>query len=252
MADDPYFIYFGYNNQAEGWRIPVNPESIEIREAGQGKTYTIVGKGGGTDETRAGEVNVIKSPKLKEVTFSSLFPAQAYPFVLEASTLREPMQYVLDIRRWMETKHPIRFIFVGHHAAIEASNDRKEKDLNFPASIESFEWKEVAGAPGDIEYTISLKEYVFYSARRVVQVTNDAGETVPVVQPPDREDERVFPETYTLQKDDTLTSVSCKFYVDANGYPDSSRYRDIMELNGITLEETYTLQIGRVIKLPPP
>jgi hypothetical protein len=28
--------------------------------------------------------------------------------------------------------------------------DKREMEINTPASIESFEWKEVAGSPGDI------------------------------------------------------------------------------------------------------
>ncbi|GAA4828056.1 LysM peptidoglycan-binding domain-containing protein [Paenibacillus vulneris] len=244
MADDPYFIYLGYNNQAEGWRIPVNPESIEIKDEGQSKTYNIVGKGGGTDETRAGEINIIKSPKLKEVTFSSIFPAQVFPSVIDPHLFFEPMKYVKDIRRWMETKHPIRFIFVGHHAALETASDSKEKDLNFPASIESFEWREVAGSPGDIDYTLRLKEYVFYSARLAKPVTLPSGETVIVQEPPDRPDERVRPETYTLQKDEGLRAAAKRVF------GDDSRWKEIQELNGIPDHMLKKLPIGMVLKIP--
>jgi hypothetical protein len=241
-----YEIELSFNNKAEKFRIPVNPETIEIRESGNGKTYDIIGKGGSTEETRAGEINVIKNPKLREVSFSSIFPAQHYPFVV-SSNLLQPMEYVAFIRKWMATKRPIRFVYAGAYAqySMQAS-DNKILDISMPASIEKFEWREVAGSPGDIEYNLSLKEYVFYSARRVTVSTNTAGETVLIQQPPDRPDERIRPETYKLQAGDTLIHVAMKFY---NG--DSTRWSDIQKYNGLTDAQLKSLPIGLDIRLPP-
>ncbi|MCP3773660.1 peptidoglycan-binding protein LysM [Paenibacillus sp. MZ04-78.2] len=257
--EDHYFIYLSFNNQAEGWRLPVNPESIEISEEGQGKTYNIVGKGGGTEETRAGEINVIQSPKLRTVSFSSFFPSKShnYPFIVQgirefnkdyqylSDGIHSPMKYVRDIRKWMETKHPIRFMYIVRRKREDGTLDKEgDRDLNFPASIEKFEWKEVAGSPGDIEYSLSLKEYVFYSARNIPIVVDANGETA-LIQKPERPKERVIPETYALVKDDWLIKVALKFY------NDSSRARDIQKLNRIRNSKLRYLPIGMVLKLPP-
>lgn len=245
-----YEIHLSWNNQTEGFIIPVNPESIEVKEEGQGKTYNIVGKGGNTDETRAGEVNVIKSPKLKEVSFSSIFPNQIYPFVKDVP-LFVPMHYINLIRKWSESKHPIRFIFAGSYNALAtASNIADLSDLNFPASIESFTWKEVAGGSGDIEYTLSLKEYVFYAARSVIPTTLADGSTVLKKEPPLRPDERIRPQTVTLQANDSLSkaiyNVSKKYFGQGE-----KRSRDIQLLNGISDAEMMGPAVaGRVIKLP--
>ncbi|SCW57204.1 LysM domain-containing protein [Paenibacillus tianmuensis] len=261
--EDNYFIYLSFNNQAEGWRLPVNPESIEISEEGQGKTYNIVGKGGGTEETRAGEINVIQSPRLKTVSFSSFFPSKShnYPFIVKgipeltpntpnyrylSDGIHDPMKYVKDIRKWMETKHPIRFMYIVRRRREDGKLDNaSDRDLNFPASIEKFEWKEVAGSPGDIEYSLSLKEYVFYSARNVQPVMNAKGETVLVQQQPARPNEGVMPETHIFQDGDSLTKISTKYY------GDSARAREIQELNGISDSEVEGIQNGTVLKLPP-
>ncbi|MFB0840954.1 LysM peptidoglycan-binding domain-containing protein [Paenibacillus oleatilyticus] len=246
-----YEIHLGFNNGAEGFQIPINPESIEIREPGKGKTYDIVGKGGGTEETRAGEINVIKNPGLREIKFSSIFPARPaptfkVPYILEKVPLFEPMWYVGMIRKWMETKHPIRFIYIGSYAEhLKTKGITDKSDISIPASIESFDWKEVAGSPGDIEYTLSLKEYVFYSARLSKLQTKPNGEQVLVQQPPGQPDERVMPETYTMVLGDTLNKISKRFYGDTH------RARDIQKLNGITDAQTKQLLPGRVLKLPP-
>lgn len=247
MAGDfQYTIYLSFNNQAEGFVIPVNPESIEIKEGGQGKTYDIVGKGGGTDETRAGEINVIKNPHLKEISFSSIFPSQWYPFVT-SEHLFQPMYYINLIRKWQESRHPIRFVYAGHYT--ESALEQKIinlADINIPASIESFEWKEVGGSPGDIEYTLKLKEYVFYSARSVKVGTDSNGNTVLIQEPPKRPDERIRPLTYRLKKGDTLLRISKRFL------GTDARWREIKELNGFTDADlkNFDAFAEKVIKIP--
>lgn len=227
-----YAIYLSFNNQEEGFRIPVNPESIEIKEGAQGKTYDIVGSG-----DQAGEINVIKSKKLLDISFSSIFPASHYPFVV--APLLEPMRYVNFIKGWMRAKRPIRFIYAGR---VYNLADNKA-DINIAASIESFTWKEVAGSPGDIEYSLELKEYRFYSALKA-EIAQVDGQTMVTTLPPDRPDERERPTTYTLIEGDYLWKVAHHLL------GDGSRYKEIQVLNGIRDCDLKKLPIGLEILLP--
>lgn len=246
MASYKYEIFLSFNNNAEGWKIPVNPESIDIARGGKGKTYAIVGPRGSTalkdaDLIGSGEINVIESPKLMEVSFSSIFPATQYPFVV--APLFKPMKYIEDIRRWMQTKHPIRFIFVGSNAMLPQDQSESEQDINIAASIEKFDWKEVAGSPGDIEYSIALKEYKFYAAQKVVEATAANGNTV-LHKQPSAPDTRVRPLTYTLQPGDNLWQVGMKVF------GRDGRWRDIQKLNNIADANLKKLQVGMVLKIP--
>ncbi|MBP1990207.1 LysM peptidoglycan-binding domain-containing protein [Paenibacillus eucommiae] len=246
-----YEIYLSYDNEYEGFRIPILPEEIEVKESGNGKTYEILGQGGGTEETRAGEINVIKNPSLREVSFSGIFPALtslSNSYIEVKHEIFEPMRYIRFIRSWMASKRPIRFIFIGSQTLSQQErNVTITGDLNFPASIESFDWKEVAGSPGDIEYTLQLKEYVFYSARKAVVKTQPDGEKVVVQQPSARLNEKVVPDKYITQPGDTLPQIAMKFY-----NQDSSRAEDIRKLNGISQAEALasSLKSGLVLKLP--
>ncbi|MGG1556237.1 LysM peptidoglycan-binding domain-containing protein [Paenibacillus ferrarius] len=244
-----YEIHLSFNNNEEGFQIPVNPETIELTASGNGKTYDIIGPNGGTNETRAGEINVITSPKLREVSFSGIFPAKWYPFVT-SEKLYEPMYYVKLIEKWMATKHPIRFVYGAHYEQHLVEQYFRGQDINFPASIEKFSWKEDAGSSGDLEYSLSLKEYVFYSARRVVVKTDSNGESVAISQQKRRPDDRIRPETYMLKDGETLLDVSKKFYETSNGDPDSSRYLDIQELNKLSDADVRKLKAGTLLKLP--
>ncbi|MGG1555004.1 LysM peptidoglycan-binding domain-containing protein [Paenibacillus ferrarius] len=244
-----YEIHLSYNNNQEGFQLPVNPESIEVSRGGNSKIYDIVGPNDGKSEVRGGEVNVIKGPKLREISFDGLFPAQYYPFVT-TSVVYEPMYYVRAIENWMATKRPIRFIYTGHYSDRLASQNFSAQELNLPVSIEKFEWKEEAGGSGDIEFSLSLKEYVFYGIRKVSIVSDGVGRAAAIPQAARRPDERVRPSTHTWTAGDSMTKVAMRYYETDAGKPDSSRSKDIQTMNGLTNAQVAKLKVGSVLKLP--
>ncbi len=135
----------------------------------------------------------------------------------------------------MGSRQPIRFIF---------TSDRF--DINTLASIESFDWKEVAGGAGDIDYDIKLKRYVPYAAQKVVisQQTPIDAVVATTIATPARLDETQQPKTYALVAGDTLWAVAKEYL--GNG----ARWPEIQKKNDITDAEIRRLQIGRVLKLP--
>ncbi|WP_341279356.1 LysM peptidoglycan-binding domain-containing protein [Paenibacillus sp. FSL H8-0537] len=213
-----YGIWLSYDNQKSGFRLPVNPAELQISDATSGKSYDVSG---------LGEINVIQSPKLTEISFDSFFPAPGANYSFVASeTLFEPYVYLTLLQDWMKKKRPIRFIFTG-----------ASFDLNLAVSIEKFEWREAAGS-GDIEYSLGLKKYVFYKARPVKINKNQKKGSKK------ERDTKETPKTYTLVSGDTLIGVAKK------QLGNESRWKEIQKLNGIADSELRKLQIGRVLKLP--
>jgi len=230
MADEkPFFMSLSWNNGVERWEFPVLPPKVTIKRNGSGQEYRIIG---------SGPITTIEKPELAEISFESFFPAQRYPFVT-SSVLYEPHTYVNYINKWMHSGHPARFTYVGKNTA------DTETKIWIPVTFASFERWEEGGSPGDIFFSLKLKEYVFYAPRRVKTIEMPDGSKKQVEQPAERWDPRVPPTTYTLKPGDTLARVSLRIY------GDTDRWRDIMELNGITLDETKRLQVGRVLQLPP-
>lgn len=219
-----YGIQLSFNNKQEVIEIPVMPSSIGLTEGGNGKGYNVVG---------LGEINVIKDAKLTEYQFSSIFPYYRYHFV-HTKKLLSPVQYIEFINRWMRKRHPIRLIIKSDLY-----------DVNTPASIESFEWKEVAGSQ-DIEYSIKLKKYVFYSAQKVAVIKSAAGKKAakPTAQKKTRPNEKVTPKTYKVQKGDYMYAIAKKTLGDGN------RWREIKSLNSLSDAEIKNLKVGRVLKIP--
>ncbi|OPA76618.1 peptidoglycan-binding protein LysM [Paenibacillus selenitireducens] len=221
-----YGIQLSYNNKEEVIDLPVMPPSISVNEGSNGKDYNVVG---------LGEINVIKDAKLTEYEFSSIFPGHLYPFV-HTEDLLSPGVYVEYLNRWKRTRRPIRFI---------VKSDLY--DINTPASIESFEWKEVAGTQ-DIEYSIKLKKYIFYAAKQVKVTKADAtGKTEAkstTKTQNTRPNEKVPPKTYTVKKGDTLSAIAKRTLGDA------SRWKEIQKLNNMSDADVKKLKIGRVLKIP--
>ncbi|MFU1798490.1 LysM peptidoglycan-binding domain-containing protein [Paenibacillus azoreducens] len=219
-----YGVELSFNNKSEVLQLPINPSKIEVSESGQGNTYDVVG---------LGQVNVIKDRELTEYSFSGLFPAQRYRF-LTTKDLLHPVEYIKMIDKWMATKKPIRFIFTSD-----------TYDINTPASIESFIWKEVAGSGGDIEYDIKLKKYVFYAAKKIVkQATSAGGKVQQKTKTAARPNDKQKPKTYTMVAGDTLWKVA------KTKLGDGTRWKEIQKLNGIKDFELKKLPVGKVLKLP--
>lgn len=230
-----YGIWLSYNNQEEGFQLPVMPGSIEIGDGSSGKTYDVAG---------LGEINVIKNPKLTDYSFSSFFPAagkrhangekpgiMVEPFV-SASILLRPVEYVLYLKGWMETKRPIRFVFIGDSF-----------DINTPVSIESFDWKEVAGGGGDIEYTLKLKKYVFYTAQKATAVSESQDGYIKK-EPAKRPSEVKLSGNYTIMPGDDLWSIAKRFL------GSGERWYEIQALNAIPNDQLKNLPEGKVIRIP--
>lgn len=218
-----YGIWLSFNNQEEGFELPILPSEIGPSISGDGSEHDVSG---------LGKINVIKDRTLAKYQIESIFPARPYPFIT-ATVLLEPRAYVDYIMRWWDSKRPIRFVAVT-----------ETMEINTPASIESFEWREVAGSPGDIQFSLQLKEYKFYAARLLQPVVQRPEMRVASASAEVRPDDRVQPKTYTLVAGDTLWKVAQKIL------GDGSRWREIQTLNGIKDVEIKRLQIGRVLKLP--
>lgn len=249
---EEYGFFLSFNNMEDIFQLPVNPETLEIKEGGNGKSYTIID---------LGEINTIAYPKLTEITIESIFPAQRYPFVsVPEGSLRKPFDYVELLKKWMTSRRPIRFVFSGIRDSqsqvkqeklnsigqdwLQESQFSEEQSftndfgVNMAVSIEGFNWKLSAGTSGDIEYTLSLKKYVFYQASPV-KVVKGA-----IKSEPKRANEKAAPSSYTLKAGDSLWSIAQKIL------GDGSKYKVIQKLNGIADNELRKLPVGKVIKLP--
>ncbi|WP_434302659.1 LysM peptidoglycan-binding domain-containing protein [Clostridium botulinum] len=224
-----YKMYLGINDGEEGFILPVLPEKIEFNEDGNNKTYDII---------NLGEINTINKPKLMEISFESFFPLNKGPYV-SSEQLFEPSFYIAKIREWRNKKQKIRFIFVG-----------SPLEVNDLFTIENFKPYEEGGEVGDIHYSIELKRYKNYAAKKVVIVapkTATANQSVKKViasSKAARPSNTNKPKTHTVTGNDTLWHIAKRYLGDGNKWP------QIYNLNKDKIKNPNLIYTGQVLRLP--
>lgn len=199
-------IYLSFNNQAEAFEFPVLPEEVEIKESGNNKSHIL---------QNIGEITVINRIKAPTLKLESFFPINSGPYVTSKYLLK-PNEYIEKIKRWRDTGKPVRLVITGTSVY-----------LSWACTIEDFSYKEKAGAVGDIEYTISFKEYRWFKVKKVEIVSDSKTSQPAIAKMEQRPVEKEIPKTYTVQTGDTLCSISKKCL------GDSGKYKEIAQKNHI-------------------
>lgn len=220
-----YKMYLGINDGEEGFILPVLPEKIEFDEDGNNKTYDII---------NLGEINTINKPKLMEISFESFFPKHKDPYV-SSEQLFEPSFYIAKIREWRDKRQKIRFIFTG-----------SPLEINDLFTIESFKPSEEGGEVGDIHYSIELKRYKNYAAKKVVIVNkkDNNKKAVKTSNNPLRPSNTNKPKTHTVSGNDTLWHIAKRYLGDGNKWP------QIYNLNKDKIKNPNLIYTGQVLRLP--
>ena len=131
-------IYLKFGSQKV--LLPVNPEEISISFPTDNKDYDVIG---------TGQVVVQRKPALQEVSWEGFFPASSSdPYV--NSRANDPEYYVKKIQTAMKSQQKIRLIITRDELF----------DTNLRCIVSEFEITDKGGEPGDIYYSIKLREYL--------------------------------------------------------------------------------------------
>lgn len=188
-------FWLTYNNGKEKIRLPVNPESITVSSPFGYEDINV---------NQLGEITIIGERELKEYSFESFLPRDYNPTYCEYTNIPKPWDVVKTLERWRDSRKPCRLIITG-------------TPINTPVTIRDFEYEpDKAGSPGDIYFSITLKEYRFVSFARA-QPNKPPQKTRP--------GSRSKPKTYVVKKGDCLWKIAQRFY------GKGSEWRKIYEAN---------------------
>ena len=165
------------SNKDESIQLPVVPASFNI-EDGQNNVVVNI--------NNRGEANLPGKKALRELTLTAFFPNQDYSFLV-CERLSDPYEYIDWLRARKNKGTVMRVIITG-------------ADINFMCLIESLEYGE-DDASGDVNYTISLKEYVNLAAtekKKSSSTTKRIGKSAA--------------QAYVVKKGDTLKKIAKKVY----------------------------------------
>jgi hypothetical protein len=194
-------FWLTFNKGAEKIRLPVNPESISVSSPFGHEDIRV---------NQLGEYTVIGDRELKEFTFESFLPRDYNPTYCEYTNIPDPWTVISTIESWRDSRRPCRLIITG-------------TPINTPVTIRDFTYQpDRAGRPGDIYFSIALKEYRFVSFRKIETKSSNK---VTTQSKPKRPSTKETPKTYTVKKGDSLWKIA------KNVYGDGSKWRQIYDAN---------------------
>ena len=124
----------------DGQYVPIPPEKISIKVDGDNKTMTLI---------NLGEVNILRNPKLTEISFDLLLPNQYYPFAF-----------------YSDGKYK------GADEYRYAPNDKKIFNTILTVSLERLTITDSVSDGFDSRVSLEFKEYRKYGAVKVKKIPN--------------------------------------------------------------------------------
>ncbi len=219
-----YAIFFDKDNTT--YRLPTNPEQIEISSNQSIEKYEIL---------KLGQIAVPTHMELKEYSFECEFPYNPLHYVETSGEFEDPDFYIELFQKWREEKEPVRFI---------ASNGIGD-DINTLVLIEELIITEKAGEEGDKYINFRLVEYREFGKKSVIVPTSTSvGAVVTTEEVPTPKVNPKSNGTYTVQSGDTLWSIAKKYY------GDGSKYTEIVNANSDNIKNPNLIYVGQKLVIP--
>lgn len=222
-----------YNVYLDGVLLPITPSKIQTRIKNQNKTINLINEG---------EVNILKSAGLTEITFDVLIPQVKYLFAVYTHGFKKADYYLNRFEQMKTRKQPFQFI-----CSRVSPSKKLLFETNLKVSMEEYEIEEDAKNGLDIKVAIKLKQYREYGTKEVKIAAAKAKTTTKptaTVSRPRTTESAPKAKTYTVAKGDTLWNIAKKKL--GNG----ARYTEIYNLNKGKIKNPNRIYPNQVVTLP--
>lgn len=206
--------------------FPITPERFEIRCGSNNKVIDLL----------SGEnINILRSPMLKEITFKAILPEEKYPFCKYYGGFVSGKKIAGRIEQMKKDNEIIQFIvfrsvglrYLGH--------------INIRVNVEDFTIEESAEQGVDSVISIRLKEYRYYYTRRY---TENADGSISPNGVKSTETAYSGRGTVTVKNGDTLWDLAKKYY------GSGSRYMEIYDANRDKISDPRLILPGQELVIP--
>ncbi|MBB6673022.1 LysM peptidoglycan-binding domain-containing protein [Cohnella nanjingensis] len=203
--------------------FPVNPEEVTIRREKQYETVNIIS---------LGEIDVPQAEKVKEITFSSFFPAEYDESYCRYYPVKDPKTAMDYLTTCMVAKKPLRLII--------ASGDVKV--INALVLLSAHNTSLKGGEPGDIYFEVTFRTWRPMQVRTATATKPASASKATTAV---RSDTKPVPKTYTVVTGDNLSSIAKRLL------GSSSKWSAIYEKNKATIgSDPNKIKPGQKLVIP--
>lgn len=214
--------------------LPVTPSKLNIKINNANKTVTLI------DE---GEINILKTAALTDISFECMIPQNNYPFAVFNLGFVSASMFLDYFEGLKTSKKPFQFIVVRTRP-----NGIPLFNTNIKVAMEDYTVKEDWKQGIDLIVKIALKQYRDYGTKTVKIKEGDSAETPEATAQNSRSQETSpMPEqiqTYTAKTGDTLFNIA------KSVYGDGELYTKILEGNG-GISSPNNISPGQAITIHP-
>ena len=205
-----YIFYF--DDGSDLLTFPITPGALSIKVGSNNKVITMINEG---------DINILKSPSLVEVSFEARFPMRKYPYSREVSDFQT---YFDKFKELKEKKKSFRF------KVVRATPSAKRLwDTDLLVALEDFTITEDANEGDDVLIEFKLKQYKEYGVK-ILPNSTEKTTTSTSEQPRSSNNAPTEPKPYTIKSGDCLWNIA------KAAYGDGSKWRAIYDANKTVLD----------------
>ena len=213
-----YNFYFAYGSDV--LTFPITPGELTISVGSNNQVITLINEG---------DINILKSPSLTEVSFEARFPMRKYPYSRNPSDFQT---YFDKFKELKEDKQSFRFIVVR-----TTPNDKRLWDTNLLVALEDFKISESADEGDDVLISFKLKQYKEYGVKTlpnsyIKTTTSTSNKKRSTSNAPSKVENKSTAKTYTIKSGDCLWNIA-KYY-----YGSGTKWTIIYNANKSVIEST--------------
>ncbi|MDO4268686.1 MAG: LysM peptidoglycan-binding domain-containing protein [Eubacteriales bacterium] len=202
--------------------LPVTPEAIQVKVKGRNETVVLMDQG---------EVNILKSPGLTELSFDALLPNIRYPWAIYPGGFRRAEYYLSALEQLKLSG--VFLLVISRQLPVGTGL----YGTSMKVSLEDYTTKEDAGQQGfDVLASLTLKQFRDYGTK-TCQISGNTALILPV-----REAATAPSQTsYTVQEGESLWEISKRCYGDGSRYQELQAANNIADPNNPPAGQTITI-----------